>query len=208
MKGRIPILDAGHGGLIRGRYQTEGKRSPNWRFGTLYEGAFNRWVVNLLMRELDYAGVPYYHISPELRDVSLKARVNRANAIADIDGETYLLSIHANAGGGTGLEGFTYFGQSDSDEIAEEFLTTLRDEFEPQGWKLRTEIADGDLDKESNFYILRNTKCPAFLLECGFMDFDWDYSNLWSQEYQQALACNLAKTIIKIYESQEDTSVV
>lgn len=208
MKGLVPILDAGHGGLIRGRYQTKGKRSPNWRFGTLYEGAFNRWVVNLLMRELDYAGVPYYHISPELRDVKLSTRVSRANAIADLDGDAYLLSIHANAGGGTGLEGFTYYGQTRSDEIAEDFLLNLSEEFEPQGWKLRADTIDGDLDKESNFYILKHTKCPAFLLECGFMDFDWDYTQLWSQEYQQALACNLASTIIKIYNREENTNVV
>lgn len=208
MKGLVPILDAGHGGIIGGQYQTGGKRSPNWRFGTLYEGAFNRWMVNLLMRELDYARVPYYHVSPELRDVTLQTRVNRANAISDLDGDAYLLSIHANAGGGTGLEGFTYYGQTESDYIAEEFLQGLKDEFEPRGWRMRSDVIDGDLDKESSFFVLKYTSCPAFLLECGFMDFDWDYSNLWSQEYQQALACNLAKTIIKIYESQEDTSVV
>jgi len=42
MKGLVPILDNGHGGLTRGRYQTDGKRSPNRRFGSLYEVAFNR----------------------------------------------------------------------------------------------------------------------------------------------------------------------
>ena len=100
----IPILDNGHSGMVGGQYLTAGKRSPDWEKGVLYEGAFNRWVVNLIMRELDYAGVPYYHVSPELTDISLTKRVNRANKIHATNPNTYLLSIHANAGGGTGLE--------------------------------------------------------------------------------------------------------
>ena len=33
------ILDAGHGGMINGKYQTKGKRSPVWEDGSvLYEG--------------------------------------------------------------------------------------------------------------------------------------------------------------------------
>lgn len=203
MKQYVPILDAGHGGIIGGEYQTDGKRSPDWQFGTLYEGAFNRWVVSLIMRELDYAGVPYYHVSPELRDVTLQTRVNRANSIYRKDPRAYLFSLHANAGGGTGLEGFTYHGQSQSDYIAEEFLQNLKQEFEPQGWRMRSDVIDGDLDKESSFFILKNTICPAFLLECGFMDFDWDYTQLWSQDYQQALACNVSQTIIRMYERQD-----
>lgn len=205
LKGLIPILDAGHGGIIAGIYQTSGKRSPSgWRFGTLYEGAFNRWVIGLIMRELDYAGVPYYHISPELRDVKLQTRVNRANAIYAKDKNTYVFSLHANAGGGTGMEGFTFFGQTQSDEIAEVFLTDAAAEFEPQGWRLRSDTIDGDLDKESSFYILRETAPPAFLFEAGFMDYERDYNFLWSQEFQKALACNLAKTMIKLYEGEDN----
>ena len=205
MKGMIPILDNGHGGMIKGDYQTAGKRSPNWKFGVLYEGAFNRWVTNLIMRELDYAGVPYYHISPELRDVRLPTRVNRANAIYLQDPNAYVLSIHANAGRGHGMEGFTYFGQTISDAIAEEFLQNLENEFSPQGWNFRFDTIDGDLDKEDNFAILRDTDCPAVLLELGFMDTLEDYTELWSQEYQQNVACNIAKGIINLYRGEKNT---
>ena len=37
------------------------------------------------------------------------------------------------------------------------------------GRKARTDYADGDIDKESNFYILRNTRMPAVLTESFFM---------------------------------------
>ena len=36
--------------------------------------------------------------------------------------------------------------------------------------KARTDYSDGDIDKESNFYVLRTTKMPSILLEILFMD--------------------------------------
>lgn len=202
--GRTVIFDNGHAGLVNGEYLTPGKRSPAWNLGTLYEGAFNRWVVNLTMRELDYAGVPYYHVSPELEDVTIQERVRRANAIFRTNPDAYLLSIHANAGNGTGLEAFTSRGETASDAIAERFLLGLQAEFEGQGMRIRQDLSDGDMDKEAGFYVIRETYGPALLLESGFMDNVNDYALLWSQDYQQALACNLAKTIIELYRNENE----
>ena len=194
---KIVILDAGHGGMIAGQYQTAGKRSPNWTKGVLYEGAFNRWICNLIMRELDYAGVPYFHVSPELEDITLRKRVERANKIYRDNRSAYLLSIHANAGGGTGVEGFTSKGDTPSDEIAELFLCNFEEKF--KDWKLRSDFYDGDRDKEKDYYVLKNTNCPAFLFECGFMDSKKDYAKLWSTAYQKQLSENLANTIKELY---------
>ncbi|MBK8888006.1 MAG: N-acetylmuramoyl-L-alanine amidase [Saprospiraceae bacterium] len=98
--GRTVILDNGHGGLINGIYQTSGKRSPNWDKGVLFEGMFNRWVVNRIIEKLDRKKIPYYHISPEFTDTTLETRTNRANHIFDQNPDVWILSIHANAGGG------------------------------------------------------------------------------------------------------------
>ena len=40
-------------------------------------------------------------------------------------------------------------------------------------------MSDGDMDKESNFYVLKNTNCPAVLTENFFMDSkkDLEYLN-------------------------------
>jgi len=93
------LRDAGHGGIINGFYQTAGKRSPIWSDGSqLYEGEFNRWVVNGLSERLSSQGIPYVLICPEQRDVSLKTRVNRANAYANQP--CIYVSVHSNAGGG------------------------------------------------------------------------------------------------------------
>tara|TARA_R110000803_G_scaffold10308_9_gene31730 strand:+ start:4523 stop:5119 length:597 start_codon:yes stop_codon:yes gene_type:complete len=194
--GRIVVLDNGHGGMIGGDYQTMGKRSPKWASGTMYEGMFNRWVVNRIIEKLDRKEIPYFHISPELTDVSLGARVSRANAF-DQGNDIWLLSIHANAGGGHGVEGFTTKGVTKSDDLGEIVLQNIKD----IGINtMRIDSSDGDLDKEVNFYMLRNPRCPAFLLECGFMDNRVDYDNLWDEGYLSMLVDSLVKSIEIIYK--------
>lgn len=194
----VPILDNGHGGVIGGIYQTPGKRSPDWNKGILYEGMFNRWVVNRIIEKLDRSAVPYYHISPEYVDVSLYTRVVRANKIYENNKNTYLLSIHANAGGGIGIEGFTTKGKTKSDYISEIFLRNIERRMVEQN--MRFDYSDGDRDKESNFYILSKFIGPAFLLESGFMDNKSDYDNLWDGRYIDLLVNSIVEVIIELYE--------
>lgn len=178
MQKLIPILDNGHGGIINGNYQTGGKRSPNWDMGVLFEGAFNRWIVNGIMLALDHLKIPYYHVSPELRDITLKTRVARANKIYQKNPNAFLLSIHANAGGGTGIEGFTSYGQTSSDPIADRFLSVLENDFPNEKMRFDT-YSDGDKDKEASYQVLTKTIGKAVLLELGFMDHPEDYKRLW-----------------------------
>ncbi len=192
----IPILDAGHGGLINGDYQTAGKRSPNWEQGILYEGMFNRWVMNRVIEKLDRLRIPYFVASPEYTDTSLKTRVNRVNQWAK-DHKVYLISIHANAGGGEGIEIFTSKGHTKSDDIAQEFIDGL--ELDAVHPKFRKDLSDGDGDKESQFYILRKTICPAILIEAGFMDNPEDYALLWDKDYLEDLVESLVASIEAVY---------
>lgn len=163
----IVLLDNGHGGLINGDYQTPGKRSPIWSDGSqLFEGEFNRAIVNGIIEELTRLQIKYVNIAPEYRDVTLETRVNRANKFSR---SSFYLSVHSNAGGGTGFEAFTYYGQSKSDRLAEEFYNAFRKEFPNE--IARTDYrSDGDQDKERNFYVLRKTRMPAVLTENFFMD--------------------------------------
>lgn len=193
----IPIFDNGHGGMIAGNYQTPGKRSPNWECGVLYEGMFNRWFVNRLIEKMDRAGLKYHHVSPELTDVSLETRVVRANDIYKNNKNVYLLSVHANAGGGNGIEGFTSPGTTGSDAIGEKFLHQIEKDFKGIQ-KMRFDFLDGDRDKEEKFTVLTKTHCSAFLLECGFMDQKDDYFKLWDEEYLERLVGSVFKTIQEI----------
>ena len=201
MKSEIVILDAGHGGLIGGAYPTPGKRSPAWSRGVLYEGAANRWIVNEAKRLLDLRGVPYFDLAPEPTDVPLRERVRRANKIYAEVRNVYVASIHHNAGGGTGIEGFTSRGETRSDAIATSYLTGLEPVVLRFGMRLRYDVKDGDPDKEAAFYILRKTRPPAILLELGFMDHPHDYELIIDPEFAYGRACaeSIAETAARLY---------
>jgi len=166
---KLWLLDPGHGGIINGIYQTSGKRSPTWQDGPirsiLYEGEFNRDIVRQLAGMLKWAGIEHRVIVPEEHDISLAERVRRAN---EWNSNAVYVSVHANAGGGTGYEVYTSPGQTKSDEIATVFLDTFAQVF-PEA-KPRLDISDGDPDKEAKFYVLVKTSMPAVLSESFFMD--------------------------------------
>ena len=93
-------------GFIRHR----GKRSPQWSDGSiLYEGEFNRSIVNRLIEKLTDDRINYVNIAPEAEDISLNERVRRANSYHKQSGCIYL-SVHSNAGGGKGYEIYTSKG--------------------------------------------------------------------------------------------------
>lgn len=181
----LVLIDPGHG------IDTKGKRSPAGMCAepgevALFEYMFNRDIALRLMHLLYYAKIPFVNIVQEIEDVSLSRRAIRANAEFEKDPEAFLISIHSNAGGGRGLEFFTFFGQSESDVIAEHFYKEAKKIF--PGARLRTDTSDGDSDKEANFAILRETKCPAVLTENFFYDNPLDLSFLLTDRAKEKIA--------------------
>lgn len=162
----IVLLDNGHGGLVNGEYQTAGKRKDWGHKGIIYEGEFNRAIVNGIIQELTLHNIPYVNIAPEYWDVRLETRVRRANKYDPR--KSFYLSVHSNAGGGKGSEVFTSPGDTKSDAIATIFGEEYKTQFPNR--RLRTDFSDGDLDKERRFYVLTKTKMPAVLTESFFMD--------------------------------------
>lgn len=180
----IVLLDNGHG------KETAGKRSPVWSDGSqLFEWEFNRDIVRRIAEKLEADGIPYRVLVPEETDISLTERARRANEIAkENNGKAYVLSIHANAGGGTGWEVYTSPGQTPSDAIATVFLEEAGREFVPDGWRMRSDYSDGDPDKEANFAILTKTTCPAILTENFFMDTEKDCRFIMSEDGRERIA--------------------
>ena len=137
------LIDNGHG------ENTAGKRSPMWPDGTaLREWEFNRDIAQRVFFALQRHGVDVELIVKEDIDVPLSERCNRVNEIAKAVGKNncLLVSIHANAGGGTGWEAFTSMGETQSDKFATIFYEIAQEMFE--GWAIRKDTMDGDPDKE------------------------------------------------------------
>ncbi len=84
-----------------------GKRSPG--FGATVRnclnGEFNRDIVRRIAAKIGRFGDWVRDIDPETNDVSLAERCRRANEIyRNYNEKAFLVSVHANAGGGTGWE--------------------------------------------------------------------------------------------------------
>jgi N-acetylmuramoyl-L-alanine amidase len=165
------ILDPGHGGIIAGLYQTSGKRSPIWSDDSqLFEGEFNRDVVKKICDIAPAFDIECVNLVPEETDVSLEERVRRSEDYRkkNQNKQCVYISVHANAGGGHGIEVYTSKGATRSDPMATAFLEKMNYIF--QDTRIRTDPSDGDPDKEANFYVLKKTVMPAILTENFFMD--------------------------------------
>lgn len=162
------LIDAGHG------IDTPGKRSPD---GSFLEYLWNRQVADLVIARLRASGLDADPVVTETNDITLRTRAMRVNRICDRFGASnvLLVSIHANAAGNgmvwttaTGWECHTSPGKTKSDDLAECFYRAFSAAFPEK--RMRRDWSDGDSDKESSFYILTKTRCPAVLLENFFYD--------------------------------------
>lgn len=178
------LIDNGHG------ENTSGKCSPD---GRLREWAYTREIADRVVYELRKRGIDAERIVKEDTDVPLSERCKRANAIYKESGKkAILISIHCNAAGSgaswmnaRGWEAWTSAGETKSDVLAEYLYKAAEKSF--SGMKIRKDTADGDSDKESQFYILKNTNCPAVLTENFFQDNKEDVEYLLSREGKEAV---------------------
>ena len=152
----IVLIDPGHGGIDPGAVGFDLKEKDlNLRGSRIvyeylvenYEGTF------LLTRDTD-------------KTVKLQDRPKIANAV----GADFFLSLHVNATEdhrGTGFETFTYPANKPINKIEQQIQLDVHNE-------IMTFLASyGFVDrgaKQANFCVLRETKCPALLIEQLFID--------------------------------------
>lgn len=180
------VLDNGHGGMIDEKYVTSPGKMFVFPDGlTIYEGVFNRKVVQKLRNMLANAGIDYVTLVPEQEDVDLTRRVDRTNSLSRRK-PAMLISIHGNAGGGNGFEVFTTKGETKADALAAVFCSTW-EKLIPE-FPVRKGPANTGPGKEANFYILKNTHIPAVLTENLFMDNRANCEFMLSESGQQQIA--------------------
>lgn len=173
------MLDAGHGP------NTSGKRTPD---GKMKEFEFNEAVAQFVKKELTAFGVIVMNSHDRERDVPLKERTTLANKM----GVDALISIHANAFGTTwnnasGIETFTYTKPSDQSII----LATL---IQNSLCSITGRSSRGV--KKADFAVVRDTRMPAVLVECGFMTNKYEAILLQSTEYRMRCAKAIAFAIL------------
>ena len=162
------MLDPGHGG-----------HDPGAVANGLREKDLTLDIAQRIRRilEAEYTGVEVRLTRETDTYLDLSERAKLANAW----GADFFLSIHINAGGGTGWESYRYTSASAKtvayqDAIHAEVMRAIGAGVKDRG------------KKAANFAVLRETKMPALLTENMFIDNQKDVTLLRDPEFLEKLA--------------------
>jgi len=159
-----------------------GAAGNNLQEATLTGDICERVAAKLSSYDVDVRQVP--------RADSLQERADYANSI----GAGAYVSIHVNAGGGTGYEDYICPTITASSVTLQNAIhASVMAYLSPLGIKDRGK-------KVANFAVLRLTNCPAVLLECLFIDTLADAAWLKNDSFLDGLSNAIAWGIVQAYK--------
>lgn len=132
------------------------------------------------------------------KTLSLAQRTNDANRW----GADYFLSVHINAGGGTGYEDFIYVKLSDS-STASKIRNTIHGEIDKV---LKQYKVTNRGKKKANFHVVRESRMPAMLSETLFIDTKKDAELLKDNKFLKDIGQAHAKGIVKALKLKVSSS--
>lgn len=172
---RVVVIDAGHGGHDRGGV-------PGQRISEKHLALDVALRVNRILRA---RGVPT--VMTRTRDVfvSLPQRV----AISNRQRSALFVSIHFNSAPREGARGFETFHYNSQ--------LGARLAYNTQRRLMRTYRTENRGVKRRGFYVLRHSKHPAILVECGFLTNRIEGRQCLLASHRQRLAEAIAAAIIE-----------
>ncbi|ABC61291.1 N-acetylmuramoyl-L-alanine amidase [Geobacillus phage GBSV1] len=172
------VLDAGHGG-----------HDPGAVANGLKEKDLTLAIVKHIGKMLgEYEGAEVHYTRTDDRFLELSERAAIANKLkADL-----LISVHINAGGGTGFESYIYNGNVSPATIA--YQNVIHQEL----MKAIGNVTDRG-KKRANYAVLRETNMPAILTENLFIDNANDAAKLKSEQFLQQVAYGHVQGIVKAF---------
>ena len=119
---------------------------------------------------------------------SLRERVNLANS----DPNAVLVSIHQNYYPTAQPKGaqVLYSSYGGSEKLGKLIQSALVEKLDPENRRLA-------VPAPRELYLTANTRCPAVLVECGFMSNNFEVLKLKDPAYQNALALLIAASCLQ-----------
>lgn len=103
------------------------------------------------------------------------------------------LDIHNNAGGGDGAEVFHHYGGGTGKTLANNILAEIvKIGQNSRGAKIKKNSSGKDY-----FGFIRETSCPAVIVECAFLDNKTDIKIIDTSAEQKAMGVAIAKGVLK-----------
>lgn len=178
----IIVIDAGHGG------EDPGKVGVN---GTL-EKDVNLQIAKKLQYNLENLG--FRVVMTRENDTmngskreDMKQRVEKINEIMPM----LVVSIHQNSFSDSSVKGAQVFYFADSEESKEAAMVVQQElnQFDSENTR--------QLKENDTFFLLKKTKVPTIIVECGFLSNPEDAEKLVQEEYQERLSQTICNGITK-----------
>lgn len=184
-------VDPGHGGKFNG--------ASAIKDGGLVvkEKDINLKASKMLVEALILKGLMAYSTRDDDRNLGETLNHDlRMRVVAERYGKAdAFISVHCNAFSDPSVYGFevwTSVGETGADPLAESIYNAVKSGVSP---RMRSDMEDGDHDREKHLYVLKHTKCPAVLLELGFMPNEEDLRRLMDHDYLKKMMDNVASGI-------------
>lgn len=179
----VVVVDAGHGGNDPGAVYPVGVKDPE-----VVEKELTLDIARRLRDNLEEAGI--FVVMTRDYDVypTLKERVELAN---NVDADLYI-SVHINAmdnkdeidGAQVYYHRDSYFGKKLAKLVHNNILNY-------------TNLSDKKIQDGSSFYVLKHTKMPAILAECGFITNEGDRKYMSTKKGRQAIADAISDGVLE-----------
>ncbi len=174
---KIIVIDAGHGGKD---------------FGAQIGGEFEKKIVENIANKISLLNgkgeIEIVLLREDDSFIELSERVARINKI----NPSLLISLHINASKNLKENGVNAYVSKQNDfydksmESAKDLVDKISNE----------KLAKGEV-KDANFFVIKNSKCPALLLEVGYLSNENDKTYITSESGQNEIANQIFEFIKK-----------
>jgi len=187
---KVIVIDPGHGGFDPGKTGTNGEN----------EKVINLKISQRLQEYLEQSG-SYVILTRETDEAladSKNADLKKRKEIANESEADILVSIHQNSFpkmSAKGAQVFYYNSSAKGKMLAQciqESICTLADSSNQRQIKANTD-----------YYVLRTSKVPAVIVECGFLSNTEEEKKLNTEEYQEKMAWAIYNGIVDYFEMAE-----
>lgn len=183
------VIDAGHGGRDDGCSGINGSKESeiNLKIAKSLEKYLKTLGINVILTRCDGnglydAGVDNYKLSD----------MNNRLEIIEKSNADMVISIHQNSYKDSSQKGSQVFYQ-EGDEISKGFAESVKSQLILHLPNARSESIEGD------YYLLKESKLPAILVECGYLTNAEEEVLLNSEEYQNKVAYTIMCGVVRYF---------
>lgn len=188
-KKTVIVVDPGHGGEDPGKVGTN----------DVLEKDLNLQIAKKVAKLLEEAGIKIVMTRendkvPKAKKEDLQQRIDLINDT----NPTLALCIHQNSYPDEAIRGAQVFYHT-STEAAEDVASIVQEELRTVDSTNKRQIKEND-----TYFMLKNSKVPTIIVECGFLTNPEEAAKLTQEDYQDELAKAICEGVVKWLKGDQD----